>query len=197
MRFRGFFRSAFRQRQRRSFSTTANKLPVSGLLIGSAAFLAAPFFFAPIQRELWTKISVDDSDTAYPWLTQWLQELPYTQTCLHLNTLSKTKNEMAKVLNTITNTESVQTQIQDVQLIPHDGTHFFFYNGKFVWITYTKERNEGGVYRSLSINVLGRDREFIEELLKTAQTKFIASKHGTTTIFTPGQLTLIIRPYSC
>ena len=44
MRFRGFFRSAFRQRQRRSFSTTANKLPVSGLLIGSAAFLAAPFF---------------------------------------------------------------------------------------------------------------------------------------------------------
>lgn len=181
-------------RNRRYFSELSPRRSYPWVL-GSLFFLAAPLFFQPIQRELWTKLVIDDTDDSFPWLLQWLHSIPYSKECLHLSTISAARNEAQKILSNIL-TGSETTQIRNIQLIPAFGTHYFIFEGKLMWVTYAKDQNEAGIQKSLTVNILGRDRAYVEHLIQFAQKEFLASKSNKTTIFIPGNYNIHSLSYS-
>jgi chaperone BCS1 len=167
-------------------------LPKAGrALFGASIFLSSVLLLEPVQRELWTKITIDEGDEAFPWVTEWLHALPYTEQCLHLSILSEPKSKMEQVLSTVLHTsrqeDAPRSSVRpSVTLVPAFGTHYFLYQGKMMWLSFNKEETESGPHRSVAINILGRDRCFLANLLIAAQGAFFAAKNNKTSVFLSG-----------
>lgn len=90
-----------------------------------------------IPGNLWKKfksqylvsVSVLSTDPLFDWITLWLSEQPYSKKARRI--LASTK-------------DSPKSNTPDVVYSPAKGEHFFFYQGKFIWLSREKEGEDSG-----------------------------------------------------
>lgn len=113
-----------------------NQIVGGGLvLMGTGSIIA---LLRNLPNTIWNKVksqylvsvSVSAKDPLFEWITIWLADHPYSR---------KTRRILAK-----TKDNYQEKDTPEVIYSPAKGEHFFFYQGKFIWLSREKEGDENG-----------------------------------------------------
>lgn len=127
-----------------------------------------------IKRRTLTNLEIGNGTAALPWMLMWLANHNYSKNA---------RNVTATTANWgfVTN--------QDVVFVPGSGVHFFFYQGKLIWLTYVREviKNNGmstGQYdERMTIRVFPGNRKTLDDLVDSARREFQAVNNNKINIY--------------
>jgi chaperone BCS1 len=93
-----------------------------------------------IKDQFLISVSVVDNDPLFDWITLWLADHPYSKKTRRIRAVTKdidrreSKEEDSK--------RRKKNALPEIVYSPAKGEHFFFYQGKFIWLTREKEGDD-------------------------------------------------------
>lgn len=142
-----------------------NEVLSGGAALGVVGVLFATLRSLPrrivslILRQFILTVDFQSQDESFYWLTLWLDHQPYARRTRRLSASSRWFDD---------------EEGRRLLLAPAPGMHWFFYQGRLLWLSYDrKEMQSGdvalGVYETIQLRLLGRKQTVIRSLVEDAR----------------------------
>src|SRR5208337_5627775 len=91
-----------------------------------------------IRSQFVVSVSVLETDPLFEWITIWLADNPYSKKTRRIR--AKTKEESRSEREE--KEKEGNSKLPEILYSPAHGEHFFFYEGRFIWLSRGKEGND-------------------------------------------------------
>lgn len=127
------------------------------------------------RRNYLISLEIPSKDKSYAWFMDWMGQKGHhtLQTSVETTYIQYENGEIST----------------KISLVPSTGTHFIWYNGRFIKVDRTREKNvvdltSGSLWETITLTTLGRDRRLFEQMLNEARNLAVQKEEGSTVIYT-------------
>lgn len=105
-----------------------------------------------IRRQFVVSLDIQDKDTAFWWVSQWLDRHPYLKKARSISVHVRHSDEPHAVFT------------------PAPGGHYFWFKGRPIWLTRMREKTQAGTQtETLTLRTMGRNTAILKEIVDEAK----------------------------
>jgi len=177
-----------------------NQLVGGGLVLmltGSVIALLRNFpkmLWQRFRSQFMVSVSVTQTDPLFEWITIWLSEHPYSKKARRIR--ARTKDDTSRSKD-----ERTHVGLPEILYSPSKGEHFFFYQGRFIWLSRGKEDEGDGkatpdsggesMVRRLApeeytFRTIGRSQDAVRSLINDVLAQTAKERTEKTAVYTSG-----------
>jgi mitochondrial chaperone BCS1 len=173
---RSLLESAWAQFQNNQFASGGLVLMVLGAVL--AVFRSVPGkIWGLVRNRLMAQMTVTSDTSAYYWVQHWLAAHPYTLRTRNVQLITEnaptTRRRRFRTLGNIP-IGGEEPEPTEYQLSLGEGTHLFWWKGRPIWISASREKNESAATSraylyTTTLTSLGMSRQTLEALIEEAR----------------------------
>ncbi|KAI9204308.1 BCS1 N terminal-domain-containing protein [Polychytrium aggregatum] len=180
---------------------SGNEIATGGLTLAvlgaglAGARILGDILFEMAKKQFMVTAEFASNDESYSWILGYLSDHPVSKRTTRFTVTSSVSKTGADA-DAVATAQAPQSEgsgfsiLPRVYFLPSPGIHFFFYEGRLVWLERHRPKGHGGseiLPERITLTTFGRSRELLHRLVLEAQRQHVEKDHCRTVIYSADQ----------